>query len=373
MLYIKDPLFGNITLNDLEQEIIQTRDFQRLRYIKQLAFDFLVYPGATHSRFEHSLGTFYVTGELDGCIFGKRNEELELAGLLHDIGHAAFSHASDPVLMKFLKTTHEKIGEQKIKSSGISDIINDNGFSSRKVLSYFNSVGIGEIVTGTIGSDRIDYLMRDSLHTGVAYGILDYNRIKGKLTVYKNKPAMYEDGTQGAESLLIARYFMHQSVYTHHASEIANSMYTKALMLALENGAFDPKELLVLDDNSILERLSRFKTSKELMDKILYRRLFKRAYYKQVKGEVKTDEIAEALEKAGIASDEYIIHVSRLKGYGGELLVVDKKGNLLGKLNDMSPLVKTLGEVLNDRHMLIVATEKRKVEIARKAIKNILY
>lgn len=371
-MYIKDPLLGNVTLNKVEEAVISTKDFQRLRYIKQLGFDFLVYPGATHTRFEHSLGTFYVTGELVRNVFGEKNEELELAGLLHDLGHAAFSHSSDPALAKFLKTTHEKIGERKIKDNGFVDIIDKNGFSTKKVLSYLRGEGIGQLVTGTIGSDRIDYLMRDALHTGVAYGIIDYNRIKSKTTFYKNRLAVYEEGAPGAESLLIARYFMHVSVYAHHAAEIANCMYLKALIMALENKTFDPKELYETDDNSILGRISSFNESKELVDKILCRKLFKRAYYKRIEKDVNIGELQDAIENFGVKRNEYIIHANHIKGYGNELLVVDKGGRLLGTLSEVSPLVKTLSEVLRDRRMLLIATEKRKVDIVKRAIKRIV-
>ncbi len=371
-MYIKDAVFGNVTLSKTAVEVIATRDFQRLRYIKQLGFDFLVYPGAVHTRLEHSLGTYHVTNELLRNINGESNEELGLAGLLHDVGHAPFSHSSDRALAKFLHTTHEKIGEEKIRKGSIADIVEKQGLSLKRVLRYFRGIGLGELITGTLGSDRVDYLMRDSLHTGVAYGIIDFNRIKGKLTLYRGRPAIYSDGVQGAESLLIARYFMQESVYGHHAASIANQMYIKALRMALDNSAFDPRELFELDDSTVFGRISEFVESRKLVEDILSRHLFKRAYHKRVYSDIREGELEEAIERAGLRPNEYIVEIGRTKDYGDDILVVDKERNPLGRINDMSPLIKTLGEVHRNKRMLLIAAEKRKVDIVKRAIQRIV-
>lgn len=243
-MYIRDPLFGDIEIGKTVKDIVGTGEFRRLSRLKQLGFSFLVYPGATHTRFEHSLGAFFVTRDIMRSAFGMEDKELEVAGLLHDIGHGPFSHASDHALTRFLKTNHELIGQEKIKNSEINDILKKGGLSVGKVLKYYKGEGLGELVTGALGADRVDYLMRDALHVGVAYGFIDYNRIKSKMVLIDGKPAIYEDGMLSAESLLISRYFMHSSVYKHHTTTIAQLMYGKALEGALEESLFIRRSLL---------------------------------------------------------------------------------------------------------------------------------
>ncbi|MEM0149720.1 MAG: HD domain-containing protein, partial [Candidatus Micrarchaeaceae archaeon] len=298
-MYVRDPVFGNVHLNSTEKKIVETAPMQRLRHIKQLGFVYMVYPGGTHTRFEHSLGTMHVTKTIMNNL-GAYEEEAALAGMMHDIGHAPFSHSSDPELYQYLKTQHENIGEKIIRSSEIKDIISDSGLSMGKLIKYFNGYGKGEIITGAIGSDRIDYLSRDAMHTGVAYGIIDYNRISAKFGFHKGKLAVYYEGIQGAESMLIARYFMHNSVYFHHTVRIATSMYRKALDTALEEGGLSPESLYTFTDSQMQEFLLTNKASSQLMSKVINRRLFKRAYDGAMPANLKISELESTIERTGI-------------------------------------------------------------------------
>ncbi len=372
-MYIRDPLFGNIKLGDLEGSIIECSDFQRLRYIRQLGFAFLVYPGAVYSRFEHSLGTFHVTRDLAANVSEEDNEELALAGLLHDLGHGPFSHSSDPLIAEFLGTNHELAGMEKVRRGEIGDIIRGNGLSVEKLTGYLRGESLGGIVGGVLGSDRIDYLMRDALHIGVAYGVIDYNRIKGKLTLYNGRPAIYASGMQGAESLLISRYFMHMSVYFHHAGDIATEMYRKAARIALQNGAFDPKELLEMTDDEVIIKISSEKEAGKLLHKVFRRKLFKRVYYGGARPGIGERELEDAMASAGIPQNEYIINTQKSKEDHEEgLSVVSKDGSYMGRLEELSPLVKALINISNSRNILMVAVEKDRLPAAAKAMENVL-
>jgi len=316
------------------------------------------------------LGTMHLTKSIMNNL-GVYEEEVALVGLMHDIGHAAFSHSSDPELYKYLRTQHEDIGERIIYSSEIKDIINDAGLSMAKLIKYFKGFGKGEIVTGAIGSDRIDYLSRDAMHTGVAYGIIDYNRISAKFGFHKGKLALYYEGIQGAESMLIARYFMHNSVYFHHAVRIATSMYQKALDAAISSGELDPKSLYEFTDSQMQEKLLTCKSSSTMMSKVIGRRLFKRAYEGTAPAGMKLDEIESAIEHAGLDSNQYIINATKPKGYGDDILVIDKFNKATSSLSTLSPLVATLQGILKNSS-IIVATEKNKVSAVKEAIRKVL-
>jgi len=373
-MYIRDPVFGNVDINATELKLLEDPHMQRLRYIKQLSFSYLVYPGAEHTRFEHSIGTMHVTGEIADKLFGKESEEeLKIVGLMHDIGVAPYSHSSDSILLKYLRKTHEQIGAEIIKDSSISDIISSSTLSMGKVIRYFNGESKGSFVTGAIGSDRIDYLVRDSYHTGVAYGIIDFNRISGKITSYKGGPAIFEEGIQGAESLLIARYFMFSSVYMHHTSVIASLMFEKALTAALDAGRIFPGELMELNDETLMFKMLSIDVSKEMAGRLIKRRLFKRAYYKELKGSsASIEEIKSALDRAGFDNESYVISMYGFKGEGDDLAVIGKDGSYLGTLKELSPLVSTLSSILKNKKMLIVASDSRdKEEIGKIVTKSL--
>ncbi len=358
-LQIQDPVVGNIDPTDTELKIIEDNSMQRLRYIRQVGFAYLTYPGANHSRFEHSLGTMLVTRQIVSHVNDNPIEELECAGLLHDVGHAAFSHSSDYLLKKYLKTNHEELGEKMIKNTGIKDIIQDSSLSLEKLLGFFRGIGKGQIVTGALGSDRLDYLVRDSYYTGVAYGAMDFQYIKAMLTVHNGKPAVLEKGVGSVESLLIARYAMYSSVYHHHTTLIAHGMYENAAECALASGEMQKEELMYLNDWQMLSRLTSMNASQELANRLLERRLFKRAYFGRVTNPPRLSEIKEAVEKAGLKEGEYTITLMPLKtSDADEINVIDKEGNLVGKISELSPLIKTLASTLGKRQTLLVSCDR---------------
>jgi hypothetical protein len=359
MMHIRDTVIGDIVPTPAEINLIDDRNVQRLSHIKQMGMAYLVYPGANGTRFEHSLGTMVLTREIVDTAAGEKDEELECAGLLHDIGHVAFSHFSDPLLKRYLHTTHEKLGEERIMGKELSDKIKDSGLSLKKVIKYFRGVGRGGIITGALGSDRLDYLIRDSRYTGVAYGLIDYQNIRSKLAIYKGNPAIYESGIRTGESILLARHFMFQSVYMHHAVLIAQGMYVRAATEAIESGMMDKEELRNLTDWQMLSRLSEIKESAPLTERLTNRRLFKRAYYEEVDG-VDIEALNDAIKKAGFQNDDYISSQVNYKGADDNINVLDRHGHLIGNLTELSPLVSTLSNILRNKKRLLVACEKKR-------------
>ena len=371
---MRDAIHGNIGFDETECKIINTPEMQRLRYIKQLDMAYLVFPGANHCRFEHSIGSMHVARELARHIYVGEEKELSYVGLLHDIGHGPFSHLSEFAAKKYLKRSHEQIGEDVLVSSGIKDMLEDSGLSFKKIVGYFRDPEGVSLVGGALGADRIDYLMRDSHYTGVAYGIIDYERLKGMLAPSDRGVAITEAGISGAESLLIARYFMHSNVYMHHAKLISAKMVQNAISSAIEAGEIKVDELMSMTDNRLVEALmsSKEKSARGMIERIMDRRLFKRAYYENISRDIGAEELELAIENAGFNREEFVVCIRSLKGENDDVVVVGKDGGRVGMLTELSPLIKTLTGVLAGSKKLLVACDRKNVDRIGQTVKKFL-
>jgi HD superfamily phosphohydrolase len=369
---IRDPIYKLITLDDVETRILNDPHMQKLYHISQLGLTYLVYPSGMHTRLEHSIGTMHLTREISTKIYEDKMPELEYAGLLHDIGHGPFSHQTESIMKKYLHKNHEQVGKEIIEKSEIKDIINDSGNSIDKVMSYFNGGEAYAVVGSIFGSDRLDYLVRDSYHLGVAYGIIDCPRLVDNLVLKDNNLVIYEHTIAEAESVLIARYFMYMNVYMHHTVIIAEGMLQRALEKAIELQEFNPEELLEINDNTLLYKLTSTKSS-ELIKKIEQRKLFKRIYYKKINEKINSDEIEDELSKAGLDKDEYIVRFVGMRDKEKESIkIIDNKKNNIGDLSELSPFIKTLEDVLKKDKKLLIACDESKIEMAKKVISNLL-
>lgn len=241
---ILDPLHGFIRLSSLEEKVIATAFFQRLQFIKQMGPAFLVYPGATHSRFQHSLGVM----ELAARIFERLVPEFQqqfslsleervyykaivrLAALCHDLGHLPFSHSAELALLgknghegmtlKILRSDAFLFLNTELGSQAILDIAKIAIGAKKSSLLQFSPLEhlLSQIVTGdSFGADRIDYLLRDAYYTGVDYGRFDYHQLIDSLVLLKESQSIgvHAKGIHSVEALLTARYFMHSRVYKH--------------------------------------------------------------------------------------------------------------------------------------------------------------
>ncbi len=370
-ILIKDSIFGDIKLNWDQQKIVNDPNFQRLRYIKQTGFLYLVYPGANHTRFEHSLGTMKLTKDICKRL-NLENEELILSGLLHDIGHTPFSHQSEDVVEKYLHKNHEQIGEEIISKSSIRDRISESSLSFKKILHYFRGNDEGKIITGSLGSDRIDYLMRDSHYTGATYGIIEFERLKSKISIKGTSPVIYENGIISAESMLIARYHMFISAYIHHTTLIAGSMFRKALSASIESGHIDPKTLEEHTDFSIISEMLKVKGYvRETTKRILERRLFKRVFYSEM-NKTNTEDIKQKILKFGIKDEAFIIIQAGLKTNIEDIGVIDSNDKIIGNLKDKSKLLNVLSKESKNKNILMIVSDEKHNKKMREIVKKIM-
>ena len=299
---VRDGLYGFIEFDNLDRALIDSKPFQRLRNIHQLAMTYQVYPGATHRRFEHALGVMDCAGRIFDVLFRdhlsdavreRTASELEdggkaywrrvvrLGALLHDVGHLPFSHAAEEELLP-KGWNHERITAEIIRSGEIADILKNTrpqidpedvvdvcwdvrkrSKVENKVLTPLKAL-LNEIITGnTFGADRIDYLLRDSWHVGVAYGRFDPERLIRSLRVVidpnTEEVALGLDhgGIHAAEGLLLARYFMYTQVYFHDVRRSYDIHLKDFLKAWLPGGIFptDLTKFLQWSDNEILAGL----------------------------------------------------------------------------------------------------------------------
>lgn len=291
---IRDPVHTFVTLDESERRVLDSLPFQRLRHIHQLALSSLVYPGASHRRFEHSLGVMEVAGRIYDVVtrLDKLSDEvrdvvpvkgsledavsrslLRIAALCHDMGHLPFSHAAEDELLPE-GWDHERITYEIVCSEDMRSIW--SGMTHRPDPEQLAKIALGpanaaklstglsfspweailaEMVTGdSFGADRIDYLLRDSLHTGVAYGRFDHHRLISTLRILpaatqerdaeeplaRREPQLgiERGGVESAEGLWLARYFMFSQVYFHPTRLIYDQHLKDFLAASLPDGMF---------------------------------------------------------------------------------------------------------------------------------------
>lgn len=297
---ITDPVHKCIQITELERELIDAPVFQRLRRIKQLAGAHLVYPSAQHSRFEHSMGAMHVAGLVGDRLFSLNElddhdlvQQLRAASLLHDIGHGPFSHLSEEVMMLRSNKDHEQIGKEIIRRTEISDILSTHGFSPKQIsdlsTGQSNSKFMNEIIAGSLSSDLMDYLPRDSLFTGAEYGRIDYNRIINSFTITDGSSiALQRSSLYSFESMLISRYEMFKAVYFHKTVRAAEVMLLHSILLAFDSIDFltrNVQTFLALTDDTIIAKLLSARQRpvvRQLVRNYLERKLLKCVYEKFV-------------------------------------------------------------------------------------------
>ncbi len=234
--YILDPIHGPIPITPLENKVISTPVFQRLRKITQLSLTSLVFPGATHNRFQHSIGTLFVMDKLlySLKVAEKLPDSLEksqriiqimrLCALLHDCGHLPFSHTFENIIDE---EKHEFFGRCIIERSNISEILSSDGYEPKTIgaivnekinLKDPNSRELSELsplLHSDADADRMDYLLRDAYFTGVPYGNFDINRICNFVNLENNKICFFEKAQAALEDFLFSRFQMYKIVYIH--------------------------------------------------------------------------------------------------------------------------------------------------------------
>ncbi len=344
-MHVQDAVHGYITLNELEEAVLDTPEMQRLRRVRQLGFSNVVYPSATHTRFEHSLGALHIANMFaDALNVGEgRAQELRLAALLHDMGHGPFSHSTDHILNDH-GLSHEHFSKKKIRNSRISDILQDHGIHPNRVIRLIEGEGrLGSIVAGHIDVDRMDYLMRDAHYTGVAYGTIDASTIIRSACIHDGDLVFDGKYLNALESLLTARYLMIPTVYMHRTSRVASSMFREAFRMLREDGDVSVEELPYMDEPELVHRLRNNDRSQWLMDRIDNRELHKIAVRNpENSGLDPAEREEELLAKTGLSEGEVIVDVLKRdesRTYDVPVLVEDQVRSL-EQVSDLPPALK---------------------------------
>ena len=285
---VRDPLWNNIRLDPEALAVVDTPAVQRLRYIRQLGHAFLVYPGATHSRFEHALGAYHLARRVlsqleeagDARLDAADRACLKLAALLHDIGHYPFSHALEEAGLPH----HEVLAERQLSSGALAARLTELGMPAGRLLSLIQSPcaePLAGLVSGSLDVDKLDYLSRDAWMCGVPYGVIDVDRLLTSLTIAAGPDgraalALHEKGLAALESLLFAKYQMYRNVYWHHAVRSATAMFKRLVRRAIAARRVTPDEIAIASDDGLSHELLQHDQT-GLARALRERRLAKRA------------------------------------------------------------------------------------------------
>ena len=328
---MRDPLHGEVHVPDELMPLLEHPLFQRLRRIRQLAFVSLVYPGACHTRFLHSLGVMHISARAGG------DEALLAYALIHDVGHFPFSHAMEIALRRNgINMMHEDLLEERAR-----EILEDSVFSVREVVKH----PLRPLVDGGVGTDRLDYLARDSYFTGVPVGNIPWDRIVRNVRVEGDRLVVAEKVLPNVEHVFIARFMLGDAVYFHKTVLIANEMFAKAVGELLEH--YSAKELVRMDDFQLVAALRDVGST--WWKRLEARRLFKLVYRGDEEG------AREVYERFAAEKGEEKVLLGRREHWYKDPHVVLPDGT---PVEVASPLIGSLREAEARRLYWFVAVER---------------
>jgi HD superfamily phosphohydrolase len=334
--------------------LVDSFPLQRLRRIKQLPGSEFVYPGAVNTRFEHSLGVMHLAGVMGESLTEERDSIslLRVAGLLHDVGHGPFSHAFEGILRELLGISHEEMTSLLIRSTEISEILGRIGFDPKEVVDLimgrYARKSFSKAINSSIDSDKMDYIVRDSYHTGAGYTV-DVHRIASNAVEIGGDLAINFRALESVESLFMARLLSYRTIYYHKTSRGVQLMLEMAMReiidkLGIDTVREDPSDFLRLDDYSVWELIRRDERSSWIAERLMRRELLKLAWEEQgirLKPDL-IDSIKERIsELCGIDERYVIIDAPKIEFVGGELPRVVRDNEVL-ELSEASPVLKRL-------------------------------
>jgi HD superfamily phosphohydrolase len=407
---VRDPIHGDIKITGILVDLLQTPEVQRLHNIKQLGFAHLVFPGAHHTRFEHSLGSSMIASQIADILALNENEKklITCAAQLHDIGHGPFSHTLESILLERFGVNHVDLTEKLILGNyDILDAKEQQFISAPKVHEILDKYQVDEkdivniirgklskksylsqLLNSTIDVDQLDYLMRDAYYTGVAYGMIDIQRLLRTIMIHKGNLTLMRKGVNVVENILMARALMYSSVYFHKTVRIPELMLSKALE---EIPDAEPFEFFRMTDAEIMTSLKTMgQFQQEIITRLKYRDLFKQAYAVSLQDLDKQGiNVVKRLENVSIRRQkehelEDLLHIP--KGHiiidipRPELLraeprinktdiqVMDRKE--IKSLDDFTPVAKAIrSRIAPDWAIMLITDEKYRKIVAKKSEK----
>ena len=381
---VRIPPSQNVPLTPRVRALVDTAEFRRLDRIPQLGLVRLVYPGAHHTRFEHSLGVYRMAllflrqlardPRFQELVSARDAERFIAAALLHDLGHWPFCHPIEDMALPGVPQ-HEMFANSFLLEGEVADVLRETWqMAPREVVELLSSKPrapgkrlLQSMLSGPVDVDKIDYLARDSLHAGVPYGChFDPARLIGSLCVGQNgtRLAVTAKGRTAAELMVFARYVMFSEVYWHHAVRSATAMFQRAFYLL--HGGLDLDRLFRCDEATFIHQLrasAEGGPADELLDGLFgpNRRLYKRVYqihyllerplHQQLArrpypelvacGEYLADRLSRIIRRR-IAPHEILIDAPPVALEVQFRIDVRLEGNTFRPLEDVSPVVATL-------------------------------
>ncbi|MDR2203675.1 MAG: HD domain-containing protein [Nitrososphaerota archaeon] len=409
---IKDPVHGYVYITQAEKDIIDTYPMQRLRRVRQLAGSEFVYPGANHTRFEHCLGVMFLAGNaLDNPRISQKVTEEEadmtrISALLHDCGHGPFSHVFEYLLLKNLQKTHEDITSWIIEKSEVADELSKIGYTPVEVgklaVGKFCREGkafLDQIISSAVDVDKMDFILRDTYHTGAEYGFIDVYRLIHALDILGENLAVELGALSALEAFMIARIESFKSIYFHRMGRAAQIMLALAMDKAnseLGLTSFKtPEEYFQLDDYTVWSALKKCKASQGIIENLEHRKMLKCVYERTFyeKNDLSSNLFgretcraqirSEIAKEAGLDVEKVIIDVPTVPSVpyhqavmldSSEISVFARSnkggGRDLQKLSDSSKIFETLKGFMNI--IRVYTDEKQNRETVEKATVKIL-
>ena len=369
MITVKDTVHDHIEIDGVAAALLDTPAVQRLRHVKQLGTVQLVYPSANHTRFEHSLGVYHLARQaLDHLgIEGKHADRIEAAAMLHDVGHGPFSHNLEALTHRRTGKYHDDVDEL-LATGDVGDVLREHDLDPARIADIVAGEGTyGQLVSGELDVDRMDYLVRDAYHTGVPYGTIDTGRFVRELAFVEdvdsadasnsdddaNGPALVldEGNVQTAESLLLARALMNPVVYTHPVARISKAMLRRGAAELLDATATTAAALRRMDDHDFLAALRGCPATAEISRRYDERDLYKRAVWaeyddvpervREADHETRTALEREIAAAAGIDREHVVLDVPPEPSMRESTARVTVNGEVR-RLERQSPLVSAL-------------------------------
>ncbi len=397
----KDPVHKYIYVQDrVIWDLINTKEFQRLRRIRQLGTSFYTFHGAEHSRFSHSLGVYETTRKIISQFERRHDSDWPVdqrliclcAALLHDVGHGPFSHSIEPVF----DVNHEDwtcriiMGDTEINRvlRQVSDSFPEQ-VAAIIEKRYQPEIAVS-LISSQMDADRMDYLLRDAYFTGVHYGTFDLERILRVMRPYQNKIIIKESGMHAVEDYLMARYQMYWQVYFHpvtrsseiilrkifrRAKQLHQSGYTFGFMLPslqqLLGQSLTIEDYLELDESLIQLAFKQWMKEddpilRDLCMRFLHRRLFKYKILEQI-DQAEIEEVEQNLRDSGLDPDYYMeidfpadlpYDVYRPGQIGDKppILILNERGQLI-EISRKSDIIRSISGVQLGTHHLYYPEE----------------